>query len=88
MKNVKVHLLHTLNELFCGELGFIQIIHETNCEKPTPRLLNDMEPENANYSAASNYDHPKFGGGITQVIIIFPPWCVRINHSLTIVDYF
>lgn len=67
MKNVKVHLLQTLNELFCGELGIIQIIHETNSEKPNSRLMNDMELENVNYYTTTNYDNLKVGADLTQV---------------------
>lgn len=67
VRDVKIHLLQTLNELFCGELGFIQIIHETNPEKGITRPINDIEPDNMNYCTSANYEHPKLVGGTTQV---------------------
>lgn len=67
MKSVKFHLLQTLNELFCGELGIIQIIHETNAENIISRSMNDAEPETGVFTTAS-YEHSKqLGSVVAQV---------------------
>lgn len=67
MKSVKLHLLQTLNELFCGELGIIQIIHETNSENGFPRSMNDIEPETGGYTTVSYEQSKQLGATMAQV---------------------
>ncbi|XP_018572470.1 pericentriolar material 1 protein isoform X2 [Anoplophora glabripennis] len=68
VRDVKVHLIQTLNELLCGELSFIQLIQETNPEQCLMNCSNDIELNAKNCASVPIYESQSNNTGTSQVV--------------------